>query len=98
MTDPRQIRVHADFNGLFGDLLCLSHKETCLGADGEQIAVFEGMTVTAFDEDMDDQGKNDNLIATGTVERSPKWLSCNGSRWVLRINGDGVRHESDLRD
>ena len=53
--------------------------------------------VTAFDEDVDDEGKPDNLIAAGIVERPPKWLSCNGSRWVVRINRDGVRHESDLR-
>ena len=57
----------------------------------------EGMTVTAFDEDVDDDGKPDNLIASGIVERSPKWLRCDGSCWVLRIDQNGVRHESDLR-
>jgi hypothetical protein len=41
--------------------------------------------VTAFDEDVDDD------------EGRPDWLSCNGSRWVLRIDHNGVRHESDLR-
>ena len=41
------------------------------------------MTVTAFDEDVDDDGKPDNLIASGTVERAPNWLSCQGSQWVL---------------
>jgi hypothetical protein len=38
----------------------------------------------------------DDLLATGTVEPAPDWLQCNGSRWVLRIDADGVRHESDL--
>ena len=56
----------------------------------------EGMVVTAFDEDVDDDGKPDKLLASGTVERSPAWLRCNGSRWVLRIDENGVRHESDL--
>jgi hypothetical protein len=91
------IRISADFNGLFGQLLCLSHKETCLGEDGRDLVVHEGMTVTAFDEEVDDDGKPDNLIASGTVERSPEWLRCKGSRWVLRIDQNGVRHESELR-
>jgi|SRR5215831_14928490 len=96
MSEPKPIRIRADFNGLFSELLCLSHKDTCAGEDGQDVEVYEGMTVMAFDEDVDDDGKPDNLIASGTVERSPKWLRCNGSRWVLRIDQNGVRHESDL--
>lgn len=94
--DAKPIRVHADFNGLFSELLCLSHEETCRGEDGQPVIVREGMAVLAFDEDVDDDGKPDNLIASGTVERPPSWLQCNGSRWVLRIDQNGVRHESDL--
>lgn len=90
------IRVRADFNGLFGELLCLSHEETCRDEGGHPVIVFEGMIVTAFDEDLNDDDKPDNLIASGTVERPPSWLVCNGSRWVLRIDQNGVRHESDL--
>lgn len=97
MSEPEPIRIHADFNGLFSELLCLSHRETCVGADGQDIVVREGMTAIAFDEDVDDKGNPDNLIASGTVERPPRWLRCNGSRWVLRIDHNGVRHESDLR-
>jgi len=97
MSEIAPIRIRADFNGLFSELLCLSHAETCVGEDGQDIQVHEGMTVTAFDEDVDDEGKPDNLIASGTVERSPNWLSCRGSRWVLRIDENGVRHESYLR-
>ena len=68
-----------------------------MGENGQDIAVHEGMTVTAFDDDVDDEGKPDNLIASGKVEGAPTWLRCNGSRWVLRIDQNGVRHESDLR-
>ena len=90
------IRLQSDFNGLFGEWLCLSHAETCLDANGEQVEVREGMTATVFDEDVDDDGNPDNLIATGTVQRPPDWLQCAGSRWALKIDGNGVRHESDL--
>jgi hypothetical protein len=94
MNTSSRIRLRADFNGLFSQLLCLSHKETCVAENGRDVTVHEGMIVTAFDEDVGDDGKPDNLIASGTVERSPAWLSCNGSRWVLRIDENGVRHES----
>lgn len=91
-------RLRADFNGLFGDLLCLSHTDTCLDESGRHVVLYAGMPATAFDEDVDDQGRPHNLIGAGTVERSPSWLQCNGSRWVLRIDGQGVRYESDVAD
>jgi hypothetical protein len=56
------------------------------------------MTVTAFEEDVDVAGKRDDLIATGIVEPAPDWLQCRGSRWILRIDRDGVRHESEISD
>ena len=90
-------KVRADFNGLFGELLCLSHSDTCADESGAEIQLRSGMIVTAFDEDADEHGARDDLIATGTVEPSPDWLRCNGSKWALRIDKDGVRHESDLR-
>ena len=37
-------------------MLCLSHKEICVGEDGSDVIVHEGMIVTAFDEDVDDDG------------------------------------------
>jgi hypothetical protein len=89
-------RVRADFNGLFGQLLCLSHEETCLGANGERIVVYEGLRVTAFDDDVDEHGNPDKLLATGVVEKSPNWLACSGSRWVLRLDENGWFNESDL--
>ena len=54
------------------------------------------MLVTAYDEDMTD-GVMDDIIATGIVEPSPDWLQCRGSRWILRIDDKGVRHQSDIK-
>jgi hypothetical protein len=87
--------VHADFNGLFSQVLCLSHEDFCLDFDGNRIELRTGMVLTAFDEDYEGD-QRDDLLLSGTVEPSPEWLSCRGSRWVLRIDEDGVRHESDL--
>jgi len=83
MSASKTTQVRADFNGIFGDLLCLSHKDTCEDSDGNMIILQAGMFLTAFDEDVDEDGKRDDLIASGTVERSPWRLRCDGSRWVL---------------
>jgi hypothetical protein len=90
------LRLQADFNGLFGDVLCLSHNDTSIDERGAVVELRAGMVVTAFDEDLDDNGERDDLVASGTVERSPWSLRCRGSKWVLRIDGNGVRHESDI--
>lgn len=91
-------RLYADFNGYFGEYLCLSHSDTCKTSDGEIVTLREGMIVTAYDDDIDENGEKDDLIATGVVEPSPEPLACQGSRWILRIDENGVRHESDIRD
>lgn len=88
------IRLRGDFNGLFGDLLCLSHEDTCPDDAGNPVALRAGMIVTAFEPDCDGDGNPADLVATGTVEPSPDWLQCAGSRWVLRIDESGVRHEA----
>jgi hypothetical protein len=92
------VKLQADFNGLFGELLCLSHRDSEIDAEGNTVVLQAGLSVTAFDEDLDKDGNRDDLIASGTVEVSPDWLQCRGSQWVLRIDQHGVRHESDLRD
>ena len=89
-------KLRADFNGLFGDVLCLSHGDSCIDADGATVQLVAGMAAIAFDEDADESGQRDDLIASGIVEQSPNWLTCNGSKWILKIDSSGVRHESEL--
>jgi len=93
MANPK---LRADFNGLFGEMLCLSHGDSCVDAGGAAVQLTTGMEATAFDEDADETGKRDDLIASGVVEPSPDWLSCNRSKWVLKIDANGVRHESEI--
>ena len=89
-------KVRADFNGLFGKVLCLSHEDFCFSKDGTKVNLHAGMKITAYDVDADENGNPDDLIANGIVEPSPNWLKCNGSKWVLRIDEKGVYHESDF--
>jgi hypothetical protein len=99
-SETKGIRVWADFNGLFrgGQVLCLSHRDTSVGEDGKEVVLRQGMVVTAFMEDLDENGNRDDLIASGTVEPPPDWLRCRGSKWVLIVDENGVRHESDVTD
>jgi hypothetical protein len=91
------VKLQADFNGLFGDVLCLSHKDSEVDQEGRTVILRSAMSVTAFDEDQDKDGNRVYVVAAGTVEPSPDWLQCKGSRWV-RIDKRGVRHESELRE
>jgi hypothetical protein len=83
---------------LFGDILCLSHEDTCPDENGTVHHLREGLTVTAYDEDADEHGNRDDLLARGVVEPAPAWLQSHGSKWVLRIDKNGVFHESDIRE
>jgi hypothetical protein len=94
--DITPIRMRADFKGLFGELLCLSHSESCPDEFGRPVLLCAGMRLTAYDEDLDDDRNRDDLIASGTVESAPSWLRCKGSRWVLKIDDNGVRHQSEI--
>jgi hypothetical protein len=93
---PKSQWVRADFNGLFGNVLCISHGPTCTNESGDEVALSPGLQLTAFDQDADEHGNRDDLVASGVVEPSPEWLQCRGSRWVLRIDEDGVKSESEI--
>jgi hypothetical protein len=88
--------VRADFNGLFGDILCLTHTDLCLDMHSSKIAMHSGMFVTAFEEDVDEKGEQCFLVAKGEVIPSPDWLQCRGSRWALHIDEHGVHHQTSL--
>lgn len=96
MTQPRDQWIQADFNGLFGPILCLAHEDVVKDLSGRDVQLRAGMIVTAYDEDLDENDQPDWLLATGVVEPSPESLRCRGSRWILRLDENGWFHESDL--
>jgi hypothetical protein len=69
--------------------------DVAIDENGHEVKLEAGMVVTAYDEDIDEAGERDDRIATGIVEPAPFWLRCRGSKWVLRYDAMGVRHESD---
>ena len=94
--DLTPLRVLADFNGLFGNLLCISHSEM-VRADSGDAALEEGMELIAYEPDAEG-GVDCFLVARGRVLASPPDLECLGSRWVLEVDRLGVRHVEQLKD
>jgi hypothetical protein len=91
------IRLRGDFNGVFGELLCLSHSDVGTDESGASVRLETGMEVVAFEEDIDDD-QPCFLVARGNVVPSPDDLQHRGSRWCLRIDSDGIRHVPTLDD
>ena len=55
------------------------------------------MSITVSDHDIGDDGTRDDIFASGIVEISPEFAQCQGSKLSLRIDANGIRHESDLK-
>lgn len=89
------IRLRGDFNGLFGDLLCLSHSDVATDDTGATVQLTAGMDAVAYEEDVED-GQPCFLVASGQVVPSPDSLQHQGSRWCLLIDERGVRYVSTL--
>jgi hypothetical protein len=66
----------------------------CLGTrrdlDALGIVLFEGLRLTLYSDDAQDDGTPDPLLVEGVIERG------SGTDWVARIDRTAIRHESDL--
>ncbi len=91
-------RLYVDFNELIEpNLVALSKDDTKLTLTGENILLREGLLIEVHSDDVSDEGEPDNLIASGVVERNSKTGWASHIKWCCRIDGNGIRHESDLK-
>lgn len=59
-------RIYVDFNELVDEnTVLLSKDDTKTDTDGNIITFYEGMPVSIYSDDLDDNGKEDYLIAEG---------------------------------
>ena len=93
-------RIYVDFNEMVeDDIVLLSKEDTQIDSQGNIITFYEGMPVSIYDGDADDNGEVDHLIAEGyaikyDLSNYPGWRHV---KWCCRINLDSMMHESDLK-
>ncbi len=90
------LKVHGDFNGWFGDILCLSHGDTVQDEHGAAVPLSAGMELVAFEEDVAEDGTPEFIVAHGVVARPPESLRHGGSRWVLQVDERGLQRLRSL--
>ncbi len=90
--------LKVDFNEMLdSNLVLLSADDAKLNSRGELVSLHEGLPVTVYMEDTDEDGSVDNLVAKGIVVRNRSevgWAS--NAKWCCKIDDHGIRHESEL--
>jgi hypothetical protein len=90
--------LYVDFNEMLDDdLVLLSATDTRKDFHGDAVELREGMEILVYMDDPDIDGRRDNLVATGVVERNrcdDDW--CAHVKWCCRIDAHGIRHQSKL--
>ena len=90
-------RIKVDFNEMVGsDLVLLSTEDSKADSNGMTVNLSEGRRVDLYQEDSDEDGNPDYLVATGLVERNSADDWSSHVRWCCRIDKDGIRHLSQL--
>lgn len=93
-------RIYVDFNELVNEnTVLLSKNDTTADSDGNIITFYEGMPVSIYSDDVDDNGEEDNLFAEGIAVKID--LSAYGNwkniKWCCCIDENGIIHESKLK-
>lgn len=93
---PKPI-LYADFNEMLeSNLVLLSATDEKISLYGEVVSLHDGLEVMLYMDDVNEEGRPDNLMATGVVEanRSEGWGA--HVKWCCRIDERGIVHQSDL--
>jgi hypothetical protein len=84
-------KVYADFQNLDDDnRLRLTCAGTLEDLEGQGIQLREGLVLTFYTDDADDEGRPDELLAEGVVHYAQD-QNC----WVAAVNWSALRHASD---
>jgi len=95
MTRPPVIYV--DFNEMVShDVVALSQTDVRKDVSGRDVHLREGLPISIYMDDIDENGKPDNLVAEGVVVPREKDWRFSVVKWFCKIGPNGIRHESDL--
>jgi hypothetical protein len=85
------IRIYADFQNLDDEnRLRLTCSGTLNDLAQNKVQLREGLVLTFYMDDADDNGRPDELLADGTVH-----FSAQENCWVAAVDWSALRHASD---
>lgn len=96
MSKPR---ICVDFNEMVtADVVLLSKDDSKLDSAGNEIVFYDGMPVDIYMDDLGDDGRPDDLVASGMavpydLSGCPGWAHV---KWCCKIDADGIRNQSDI--
>jgi hypothetical protein len=89
---------YVDFNEMIEpNLVLLSVDDSTTDVNGVMVLLKEGLQVAVYSDDLDENGNVDNLMATGVVEKNVTTGWGRHVKWCCRIDGDGIRSQSEIR-
>lgn len=92
-------RIYVDFNEMIDDdIVLLSQNDTKIDSAGNIITFYEGMPVSIYMDDVDCDGREDNLIAEGIAIKHDlnKYPWSKHVKWYCCFNRNSWMNESDL--
>ncbi len=92
-------RIYVDFNEMISfDLVLLSKENYKQDSVGNLVHLYEGLEVSIYMDDEDDNRDSDSLVASGIVVKN-KIKSGWGAiaKWCCQIDSDGIYHLSDKK-
>ncbi len=90
MTDVHRIWIDFLKTDDAGRLL-LSARGTVADLERDGVRLQDGLVLEVYGDDADDDGKPDDLVATGIVRRDEQI-----GRWVLELDRSTLTHRSEL--
>ncbi|MFN8393768.1 MAG: hypothetical protein U0176_03750 [Bacteroidia bacterium] len=90
-------RVNVDINNMVDkERVLLSWESALLDSLARQIRLQEGMKIADYEDDVDSEGKRDDLVAEGIVERNETGIEVLAEwRWLCRIDFRSLRNASE---
>lgn len=86
-----------DFNEMVdSDVVLLSAEDFKTDASGVVVPLYEGMYVSLYEDDCNENNEIDDLVANGVVVRNVRMDWSAHVKWCCRIDRDGVRAESKV--
>lgn len=88
---------YVDFNEMVdADTVLLSAEDTKVDVSGVIAQLHEGMLVSVYMNDEDENGNIDNLVAEGIVVRNTEAGWSAHVKWCCRIDSNGIRVQSNI--